>query len=191
MSMAICARFENNPPTTAYFVSRAQDEPHLSFSKYLKSCPQRPRSKVTTHDTPHSIPMICVISRCQIFFSISKQVKHIMLLYAGIAVMSADQNPSVKPLQTLWPHGEGQPVQMWLVSSKGKLVLQDPYTVTWYSVVGYFSYLTHPGRDNMVANLQTTFSNEFSWIKSVAFQLKFHWNLFPMVQLTINQHWLW
>ena len=35
---------------------------------------------------------------------------------------------------------------------------------------------------------QTTFSNEFSWMKMVEFKFKFHWNLFPGVQLTISQH---
>ena len=36
---------------------------------------------------------------------------------------------------------------------------------------------------------QTTFSNEFSWMKMVELQFKFHVNLFPGVQLTKNQHW--
>ena len=36
---------------------------------------------------------------------------------------------------------------------------------------------------------QTTLSNEFSWMKMVEFWFKFHWNLFPWVQLTIGQHW--
>ena len=37
--------------------------------------------------------------------------------------------------------------------------------------------------------LQTTFSNAFSWMKIVIFQIKFHWSLFLRVQLTICQHW--
>ena len=37
--------------------------------------------------------------------------------------------------------------------------------------------------------LQTTFSNPFSWMKMVGFRFKFHWNLFPEVQLTMNHHW--
>ena len=36
---------------------------------------------------------------------------------------------------------------------------------------------------------QTTFSVAFSWVKIVEFRLKFHWNTFPGVQLTISQHW--
>ena len=41
----------------------------------------------------------------------------------------------------------------------------------------------------MDAISQTTFSNALSWMKMFEFRLKFHWNLFPRVQLTIFQHW--
>ena len=34
-----------------------------------------------------------------------------------------------------------------------------------------------------------TFSNAFSWVKIYEFRLRSHWSLFPMVQLTISQHW--
>ena len=40
----------------------------------------------------------------------------------------------------------------------------------------------------MDAISQTTFSNTFSWMKMLESRLKFHWSLFPMVQLTIFQH---
>ena len=37
---------------------------------------------------------------------------------------------------------------------------------------------------------QTTLSNAFSWLKMYEFRLRFHWSLFPRVQLTtIFQHW--
>ena len=49
--------------------------------------------------------------------------------------------------------------------------------------------LTHWGRDEIDTILQTTFSNAFSWMKMFEFRLKFHWNLFPSVQLTITHHW--
>ena len=49
---------------------------------------------------------------------------------------------------------------------------------------------THWGQDKMAAIFQTTFSNAFSWKKMFEFRLKFHWSLFPGVQLTILQHWL-
>ena len=43
--------------------------------------------------------------------------------------------------------------------------------------------LTHWGRDWIDAIFQTTFSNGFSGIKMFEFQLIFHWNLLPRVQL--------
>ena len=45
------------------------------------------------------------------------------------------------------------------------------------------------GRDKMAAIFQTTCSNGFYWMKMYELQLKFHWCLFPRVQLTIFQHW--
>ena len=44
-------------------------------------------------------------------------------------------------------------------------------------------------RQKMDAISQTTFSNEFSWMKIFEFRLKFHWSLFLRFQLTIFQHW--
>ena len=41
----------------------------------------------------------------------------------------------------------------------------------------------------MAAIFQTTFSDAFSWTKMYIFWLRFHWSLFPRVQLTIFQHW--
>ena len=55
---------------------------------------------------------------------------------------------------------------------------------TWH-----FDGLTHWGRDKMAAIFQTTFSNRFSWMKMYELWLKFQWNLFRGVQLTIFQHW--
>ena len=62
-----------------------------------------------------------------------------------------------------------------------------PPTSQWHIVPHH--WLTHWGRDKMVAIFQTTFSNAFSWMKMFKFRLKFHWSLFPRVQLTIFQHW--
>ena len=50
------------------------------------------------------------------------------------------------------------------------------------------AYLTYWGRNKMAAISQTMFSNEFSWMKMFEFRLRFHWNLFPRVQLAISQH---
>ena len=49
--------------------------------------------------------------------------------------------------------------------------------------------LTHWGRDKMAAIFQTTISTPFSWMKKFELRLKFHWNLFLRVQLTMFQHW--
>ena len=61
-------------------------------------------------------------------------------------------------------------------------------------IISNFQYilltvLTHWGLDEIDAILQTTFSNAFSWMKMYEFRLRFHWNLFPGIQLTIFQHW--
>ena len=52
-----------------------------------------------------------------------------------------------------------------------------------------WSSRTHWGSDKMADVFQTTFPNAFSWMKMYEFQLRFHWNLFPRVQLAIFQHW--
>ena len=49
--------------------------------------------------------------------------------------------------------------------------------------------LTHWGRDEIDAILQTTVSRAFSWMKIYRFRIKFHWSLFPRVQWPIIQHW--
>ena len=46
----------------------------------------------------------------------------------------------------------------------------------------------HWGRNKMAAISQTTFRNAFSWIKRCEIWFKFHFNLFPMVQVTIRLH---
>ena len=50
-------------------------------------------------------------------------------------------------------------------------------------------FLTHRGRNKMDTISQTTFSNAFFVMKMFEFRLKFHWSLFPRVQLTIFQQW--
>ena len=56
-----------------------------------------------------------------------------------------------------------------------------------WPLVRLWVVLTHWGRDKMAAIFQTTFSNAFSWMKMFKFRLRFHWSLFPRVQLTIFQ----
>ena len=43
--------------------------------------------------------------------------------------------------------------------------------------------------DKMAAICQTTIFNAFSSTKVIKFRFKFHWNLLPGVQLTMNQYW--
>ena len=45
--------------------------------------------------------------------------------------------------------------------------------------------LIHWGRDKKAAIFQTIFSNAFSWMKMYKFRLRFHWNFFQRVQITI------
>ena len=52
----------------------------------------------------------------------------------------------------------------------------------------WLSLKTHWGRDKMAAISQTTFSNEFSWMKMYEFRLRFNWNLFLRFLSTI-WHW--
>ena len=62
--------------------------------------------------------------------------------------------------------------------------------VTWRPLQALLScFLTHWGCDKMAVILQTIFSNAFSWVKVFELWLKFHWSLFPRVQLTTCQHW--
>ena len=42
--------------------------------------------------------------------------------------------------------------------------------------------------DKIATISQMIFSYSFSWMKNFVFWLKFHWSLFPRVQLTISQH---
>ena len=50
-------------------------------------------------------------------------------------------------------------------------------------------WLTHGGRGKVEAISQTPFSSAFSWMKSYEFWLKFQWDLFLSVHLSIFQHW--
>ena len=49
--------------------------------------------------------------------------------------------------------------------------------------------LTQWGRDEMAVIPPTTFSKAFLWMQMCKLRLRFHWNLFPRVQLTLLQHW--
>ena len=74
----------------------------------------------------------------------------------------------------------------WAMSQFGRAVSQQH--------IGYApnipkGHSTHWGRDNMAAILQTTCLDALSWMKILEIRFKFHWNLFPVVQLTIYLYW--
>ena len=64
----------------------------------------------------------------------------------------------------------------WFIAPEGRT------TSAWF-------HLTHRGRDKMDAIAQTRVSSAFSWMKMYEFRLRFHWNSFLRVELTIFQHW--
>ena len=89
-------------------------------------------------------------------------------------------------------HGIERPIY-WIQSISLLLVAwqcMEPGHLKPPGNIHYWLVLSHWGWDKMVAISQTTFSNAFSWLKMYWFQLKFHWRLSPMVQVTIFQHWV-
>ena len=63
-------------------------------------------------------------------------------------------------------------------------------TIRQQTIISTKADLAYWGWDKMAAISQTAFSNAISETKMFKFQLKFHWSLFPSVQLKIFQHWL-
>ena len=55
----------------------------------------------------------------------------------------------------------------------------------WFTVTLINSIVTHWTRNKVAAIFQTTFSNAFSWMKINKLRLRFHWNLFSRVQVTM------
>ena len=82
-------------------------------------------------------------------------------------------------------------LQQWCLTIM--YIIHTVPTVFCFVVVRYWPMLFisfNPLRPRqMAAIFQTTFSNAFSWMKMYEFRLRFHWILFPRVQLTISQHW--
>ena len=61
---------------------------------------------------------------------------------------------------------------------------------TTQSTIWSTDSIPHWGWDNMVAIFQTKFSVAFSWKKTVVFCYEYLSSFFPVIQLTIIQHWL-
>ena len=92
---------------------------------------------------------------------------------------------------TEWP--DHQPPELMTSGDKLPYYTSDKKDRTHCQMEGQhggdYTQLTHWGRDKMAAIFQTTFSNVFSSTKMYEFRLRFHWSLFPKVQLTIAHHW--
>ena len=71
-------------------------------------------------------------------------------------------------------------------------VLLIPYSLFYVcSVMDSFCIyrLTHWGQEKVAAILQTTFWTSFPWLKMDGFCLRFHWNMFLGLELTVFQYW--
>ena len=79
-----------------------------------------------------------------------------------------------------WCHGDPNIPTKITLRTTHLYGIQAEWYVPWYS--------THWGRNEMNNISQTTFSSISSSMKIFEFRLKFHWSLFPRVQLTILQH---
>ena len=104
----------------------------------------------------------------------------------SVQVMAWCRQATSHYLSQCWPrflslYGVTRPqwVKCWAICRQGDD--QDQSLV--------YTGLALQGPDKMAAIPQTTFSNAFSCMKIYKFQLRFHWRLFPRVQLTIFQHW--
>ena len=81
---------------------------------------------------------------------------------------------------------------IFLVVRLDKLIVEQTAEFTCFAIelttelTLFWDGLTHLSLDKIVAISQMTFSNAFSWIKNFKFWLKFYWNLFLRVHLTIN-----
>ena len=81
--------------------------------------------------------------------------------------ISHEKSPCYSDQSAKWCFSRGSTVLQYLFRRKAK------------------NSLSYWGRDKMAANFLTTFSNAFPWMEIYQFRLRFHWSLFPRVQLTI------
>ena len=81
-------------------------------------------------------------------------------------------------------HWNRRVIVVTLLSPLGLLAVFTLYVLhifedAWYVTVFY----------TILLQWNCKYADAFSGMKSFAFRLKFHWSLFPRVQLTITQHW--
>ena len=82
-----------------------------------------------------------------------------------------------------WP-GTPMPAVHRHSGDRGRCIYGHTHGGIW---AGCYLLSTHY-RDKMAAILLITFSNSFSGTQIVVFRFRFHWNLFPMVQLVRSHH---
>ena len=74
--------------------------------------------------------------------------------------------------------------------SQGVSALQTIWSMLYFNIwYQFMTLLTHWDRAKKATILQMTFSNAYSWMKKYELRWRFHWNLFPRVQVTIFPHW--
>ena len=131
-------------------------------------------------------------SRCFCEFKLqSNSASATVMLYAILCYIGPHykRNWLYVNFDTLRPEQNGS----HFVGNIFKSIFLKPVFLFWFRFHGNVFLriklmLTHWGRDEMDAISQTTHSNAFSWMKMFEFRLKFHWNLFLWVQLTIFQY---
>ena len=89
-------------------------------------------------------------------------------------------NLAPKPISALMPR---------LASLKSQNIFSAPGISAMPSLVGCRNVDSASPWTKWPPFKQTTFSIALSWMKMIELRFKFHWNMFPGVQLTIRQHW--
>ena len=84
----------------------------------------------------------------------------------------------------IWYQPRGSLCQLWCLRCGWSNVIHKLFE---WGVRKLVSHLIHWSLNKMAAILQATFFNAFCWQKICLFRLKFHWHIFPVVMLAINQ----
>ena len=80
-------------------------------------------------------------------------------------------------------------IQIWLSSQKQLEYIGSKISYLEDALHSWIQALTYLYLNKIDAILQMVVSNAFSWLKGFVFWSKFHWNLFPRVQLVIGMRW--
>ena len=99
------------------------------------------------------------------------------------------------PTHSLWRHCNIKFCEKtrWVVHTFFMCLFMNTVNKTLYMLHVDFSFLTSSPNyltEHIEAEAKwPPFSTAFSWLKMYEFRLRFHWKLFPGVQLTIFHHW--